>query len=178
MKNNILKIVLGVILILIILLLIFKIDLKEKTFNQVELTNYNTIQNGLFPTYYDTIINVAMEQMKLNGYIVNMEQLSDATKGKFDGELKAHIRYIDPNFFLFTETLNRREAIEVLCHEVIHMQQYSSGDLVYSNGNVIWKGETIELNSKEYENRPWENDAFDRQTQLSKSVEKILYENK
>jgi hypothetical protein len=178
MKNNILKIVLGVILILLILLLIFKIDLKEKTFNQVELTNYNTIQNGLFPTYYDTIVNVAMEQMKLNGYIVNMGQLSDATKGKFDGELKAHIRYIDPNFFLFTETLNRREAIEVLCHEVIHMQQYSSGDLIYSDGNVTWKGETIELNSKEYENRLWEIDAFDRQKQLSKSVEKILYENK
>lgn len=175
MKNNILKIAVGIILILLIILLIYKVDFKEKSFNQVELNNDNTVQNGLFPTYYDTILNVAMEQMKLSGYVVNMGQLSDATKSKFDGELKAHIRYIDPNFFLFIETLNRREAIEVLCHEVIHMQQYSSGDLVYSNGNVTWKGETIELNSKEYENRSWENDAFNRQKELIKAVENILY---
>jgi hypothetical protein len=177
MKKNILKIVVGIIVILLIVLLIFKLDLKEKTFNQVELNDYNTIENELFPTYYDTILNVAMEQMKLKGHIVIMGQLSDATKGKFDGELKAHVRYIDPNFFLFTDKLNRREAIEVLCHEVIHMQQYSSGDLLYGDGNVTWKGETIELSSKQYENRSWENDAFNRQKQLIKSVEGILYKN-
>jgi hypothetical protein len=57
------------------------------------------------------------------------------------------------------------------------MQQYGSGDLVYSDGNVLWKGETIELNSKEYENRSWENDAFTRQKELIKSVEGVLYTN-
>jgi len=177
MKNNILKIVLGIILLALILLLIYKVDFKEKTFNQVVLSDDNTIQNELFPTYYDTILNVAMEQMKLSGYFVNVIQISDGAKNKFDGDLKAHIRYIHPNFFLFIDNLNRREAIEVLCHEVIHMQQYGSGDLVYSDGNVLWKGETIELNSKEYENRSWENDAFTRQKELIKSVEGVLYTN-
>ncbi len=179
MKNNVLKIVVGIILILLIVFLILKVDLKEKTFNQVELTNNNIIENELFPTYYDTILNVAMEQMKLSDHIVIMGQLSESTKSKFDGDLKAHVRYIDPNFFLFMDKLNRHEAIEVLCHEVIHMQQYSSGDLVYdNNGNVTWKGETIELSSKQYENRSWENDAFNRQKQLIKSVENILYKDK
>ena len=178
MKNNTLKIVLGVILILLILLLIFKIDLKEKTFNQVELNDYNTIENGVFPLFYDTILNVAMEQMKLKGHIVFMRQLSPASKGKFDGDLRAHVRYHDSNFYLFTEEMTRNETIEVLCHEVIHMQQYSSGDLIYDNGDITWKGETLSLTSREYSDRPWENDAFDRQKQLSKLVEKILYENK
>ena len=178
MKKNILKIVVGIIVILLIVFLILKVNLKEKTFNQVELNNYNTIENGVFPTFYDTILNVAMEQMKLNGHIVFMGQLSPAAKGKFDGDLRAHVRYHDSNFYLFTEDMNRAETIEVLCHEVIHMQQYSSGDLIYDNGNITWKGETLSLTSKEYSDRPWENDAFDRQKQLIKSVENVLYKDK
>jgi hypothetical protein len=71
--------------------------------------------------------------------------------------------------------MNRDESIEVLCHEVIHMEQYSSGDLVYDNNFIIWKGDKMELNSKEYMDRPWEKDAFDRQSQLIKSVESVLY---
>jgi hypothetical protein len=107
-----------------------------------------------------------------------VEQISDAAKSQFHGDLKAHIRYYNNGFYLFTGPLSRNQSIEVLCHEVIHMQQYSSGDLIYDNGNITWKGETLELNSKEYENRPWEKDAFSRQTQLIKSVEDVLYKDK
>ena len=74
--------------------------------------------------------------------------------------------------------MDRDESIEVLCHEVIHMQQYSSGDLVYDNNFIIWKGNKMELNSKEYMDRPWEKDAFDRQSQLIRSVESVLYLNR
>jgi hypothetical protein len=175
MKNNIFKIVVGVIVIVLILLLIFKGNVKEKTFNQVELTDYNVIENKLFPTYYDTILSVAMQEMKLSGYIVNVRQLTSAAKRQFNGDLKAHIRYQHSNFYLFIEDMGRSESIEVICHEVIHMQQYSSEDLIYNDNGITWKGETLSLNSQEYMDRPWEKDAFDRQTQLIMSVKKSLY---
>ena len=174
MKNNIVKIVLGVIVLLILLFLIFKSKKEERAFNKVELSNFSTIDNLVFPTYYDTVLSVAMKEMGVGGYVI-VGQLSDVAKSNFDGDLKAHIRYFNSKFYLFTGKMNRDESIEVLCHEVIHMQQYSSGDLVYDNNFIIWKGDKMELNSKEYMDRPWEKDAFDRQSQLIKSVESVLY---
>lgn len=175
MKNIIVKILFGLLLIGLLVLLILKSTAEKKSFNQIELSGHNTIQNETFPTYYDTVLSVAMDQMGLNGYVVTFAELSNGSKSQFDGELKAHVRYYNSNFYLFTQNMTRDNAIEVLCHEVIHMHQYSSGDLIYDDGNVTWKGETLELNSKEYEMRPWENDAFNRQTELIKSVEKVLY---
>jgi hypothetical protein len=177
MKNNIVKIVLGVIVLLILLFLIFKSKREERVFNKVELSNFSTIDNVVFPTYYDTVLSVAMKEMGVGGYVI-VEQLSDVAKSNFDGELKAHIRYFNSKFYLFTGKMSRDESIEVLCHEVIHMQQYSSGDLIYDNNFIIWKGNKMELNSKEYMDRPWEKDAFDRQSQLIRSVESVLYLNK
>lgn len=175
MKNIIVKILFGLLVIGLLVLLILKSTAEERPFNQIELSGYNTIQNGTFPTYYDTVLSVAMDQMGLSGYVVTFGELSDGAKSQFDGDLKAHVRYFNSNFYLFTQNMTRDNTIEVLCHEVIHMQQYTSGDLVYDDGNVTWKGETLELNSKEYEMRPWENDAFNRQSELIKSVERVLY---
>lgn len=174
MKNNIVKIVLGVLVILLLLFLITRLNKEDASFNQVQLSGNNFIHNEMFPTFYDTILSVAMDKMGLYGYNVIFRELSDAARSQFDGELKAHIRQVNNDFYLFTQNLSRREAIEVLSHEVIHMQQYSSGDLLYSNGNVTWRGNEIELNSKEYEQRPWENDAFNRQTQLIGLVNSVL----
>jgi hypothetical protein len=176
MKKNVILIVIGVIVIILITILIIKSS-KDKPFNKVELSDSNIITNvnGQFPSYYDTIVNVAMEQTDLSGYDVYLLPLSDNAKGQFDGELKAHIRYQDNNFYLYTIDLGRSEAIEVLSHEVIHMDQYVSKDLIYSNNTLTWKGNVLELNSIEYTQRPWEKDAFDRQYGLIKLVNEKLY---
>jgi len=42
-------------------------------------------------------------------------------------------------------------------------------------GNIIWKGELISLESLEYENRPWETDAYLKETEISTKVSGILY---
>ncbi len=175
MKSNILKILVGIILVLLVAFIIYKLNPEDESFNKVQLSYNNHIYNEKYDTYYDTVLNVAMDQMGLSGYNVIVLELSDKAKSQFDGELKAHIRYENGEFYLFTQSMGRKQAIEVLCHEVIHIQQYVSKDLIYYNGNVIWKGETIELNSKEYESRPWENDAFARQTELINYVNKVLY---
>lgn len=173
--KNIYKILL-ILLIILLILLIVKIKPSNEPFNRVTLTNDNSIENLVYPSYYDTILNVAMSQMNLSGNIVIIQPLSDNAKSQFDGELKAHIRYFNGKFYLFTINLDRKDAIEVLSHEVIHMDQYTSGNLIYNNNGVTWMGETMDLNSKEYEQRPWENDAFKRQGDLINSIEKILYE--
>ena len=117
-----------------------------------------------------------MDEAGLSGYNVVLRELTNGAKSQFDGELKAHIRYENEDFYLFTQSMDRNEAIEVLSHEVIHMLQYSSGNLSYSNGNVTWMGEVLELSSKEYEQRPWETEAFQKQSQLMGMVKESLWE--
>jgi hypothetical protein len=175
MKKNIIKIVIGVILLVVFVLLISRLKFEDKPFNQVELSVYNKIVNNVCPTYYDTVLSVALEQMGIIGQTIVVNKLTDGAKSNFDGVLKAHVRYHDGIFYLFTEEFNRKESIEVLCHEVIHIQQYTSNFLTFEDGFVIWFDEPIELNSREYEQRPWELDAFNREGDLIKLVENILY---
>lgn len=178
MKNNIVKIVVGVILIIFILFLIFKTGTGNKPFNKIDLVENNFIRNETLPSYYDTILSVAMSESGLVGQNVLISELSSVAKNQFDGDLKAHLRYSNNIFYLFIEPMDRDDAIEVLSHEVIHMLQYSSGNLSYLDGKVTWMGEVLDLNSKEYLDRPWENEAFRKQSQLIEVVRELLWENK
>ena len=178
MKKNIVKIILGLLILAILYFLLFKTNSEERPFNQIQLTENNYIYNEKFPTYYDTILIVAMDEAELSGFNVILRELTDGAKSQFDGELKAHIRYENDDFYIFTGMMDRKEAIEVLSHEVIHMLQYRSGNLSYANGKVTWMGEVLDLDSKEYEQRPWENEAFQQQTKLISLVEGLLYDNK
>jgi hypothetical protein len=175
MKNIIVKIVAGILLLIILYFLIFKTNSEEKPFNQIQLTENNFIYNEKFPTYYDTILMVAMDEAELAGFNVMLRELTDGAKSQFDGDLKAHIRYQNDDFYLFTGKMSKNEAIEVLSHEVIHMLQYRSGNLSYTNGKVTWMGEVLDLNSKEYEQRPWEVEAFQKQSQLMGMVKESLW---
>ena len=175
MKNNIIKITAGIIIILVLLLLISRLRSEDEPFKQIDLPTNNLITNNIHPMYYDTVLLVALDQMGISGQSIVINKLTDGAKNQFDGQLKAHIRYHNGVFYLFADEFSRRESVEVLCHEVIHIQQYTTTNLTYEDGFVIWLGEPIELNTREYEQRPWEDDAFLRQTELIGNVERILY---
>ena len=177
MKNNILKILAGVVFLIILYFLIFKTNSEEKPFNQIQFTGNNHIYNEKLPTYYDTILNAAMSEVGLTGYNVVISELSEEAKKQNDGELLAHVRY-DEEFYIFIKDFSKTEAIDVISHEVIHMLQYRSGNLIYSNGMITWMGEVLDLNSKEYEQRPWEIEAFQQQTKLISLVKGSLYGDK
>jgi len=148
---------------------------KEEYFNQIELPTTNLIINSLDNThYYDTILAVGMDGVGLNGVTVVINDMSDAARKQFDGELKAHIRFYNGVYYLFVGALNKSEAIEVLSHEIIHIQQYQSGELVYENGEVVWQNKVYTL-EEEYERRPWEREAFSKQSIVESIILDKLY---
>ena len=175
MKKNIILIVGVIIFLLLFFVIIGNTQGEDKPFKQIELSYRNAVNNFENPSYYDTILQVGLDNMGIEGVIVNVMKLSDGAKSQFDGELKAHVRYVGENFYLFIDEMEREEAIQVISHEIIHMEQYMSGDLVYNGTNVIWLGQEISSNSKEYEDRPWERDAFKRENELSDNISKILW---
>ena len=150
---------------------------EERYFNQIELPTTNSIVNSLDNIhYYDTILAVGMDGVGLNGVTVVINDMSDAAKKQFDGELKAHIRLFNGVYYIFVGALDRSEAIEVISHEIVHIQQYESGELVYENEKVEWQGDdyTFALED-DYERRPWEREAFSKQSTVESLILNILY---
>lgn len=71
--------------------------------------------------------------------------------------------------------LGARKALETLCHEMVHAEQYHTGRLVaspWSKGD-LWKGQLITNRGTTYaayRNLPWEEEAFARQADLARAV--------
>ena len=61
----------------------------------------------------------------------------------------------------------------IICHEMVHLKQYESGDLKMKDNYkiLIWKGVEYD-NTSEYDNREWEIEAFDMQDKLWKEFKK------
>mgnify|MGYP003293759942 CR=1 FL=1 len=67
----------------------------------------------------------------------------------------------------------------VLCHELIHLQQYDRGDLKINEDftKIYWKGEVFD-NSIQYDQREWEIEAFSKQNKLWRKFKQMKRKQK
>lgn len=71
------------------------------------------------------------------------------------------------NYYLFiSPLLEGDKLIEVLAHEIIHINQYYTKKLISTSTEVCWDGNSIDINELNYLQRPWEKEAFDNQFSL------------
>jgi len=47
--------------------------------------------------------------------------------------------------------------------------------LFYENGEITWNFKKYDLSFLDYDNRPWEKEAFDNEDVLSKKIFEALY---
>jgi outer membrane protein assembly factor BamB len=72
--------------------------------------------------------------------------------------------------------LSVSKALEVLCHELVHAEQYYTGRLAWNGRTQYWNGEASYNRGttyNAYREQPWEQEAFDRQAKLAKKVQEI-----
>ena len=170
-NRNILIIVLVIFLAIITAIVLTS---KEKTFNVIELGKENAVLNRTQKNYLDTIVSVGLNELGISGITVLIDPLNkELTTGEY--EIQAHIIGTQNQFIIFTEMFSREKSIEVMSHELIHLQQYNSGRLVKTNGGVIWEGYHIHsIGDIPYLARPWELEAFVLGENLKKSLNIIL----
>lgn len=168
--------ILGIIIMISALFFyLFNVEQKENYFNRVELSENNLITNNEKKQFYDTILSVGLDESGIKGISVVISELSEGAKAQFSsGELRAHIRFYNGIFYLFIDDFERREAIEVISHEVIHIEQYLTQSLIYNEQGLWWNDQEYDLDNLEYDERPWERDAFTRGGFLGHKIEKIL----
>lgn len=174
------KISISVIVLFVLIIGIILVTKQKSTgqefFNRIELSENNHIVNTLMPSYYDTILSVGLDLAGLESNVIVISPLSDESKASFGGSsLKAHIRYYNGVYYLFIDKLDRLESMLVISHEIIHIKQYSSSDLIYENNVLIWKGEEMDINNIDYGERPWEAEAFFNESKLFSVIYDKLY---
>lgn len=175
MKNTRL-IILGIIVLVLGFLYFYDAQPRnEPPFKSVNLEQENYVINNTMPSFYDTIIHLGLKELGLKGVSVTVERLSDQAKQTFDGELNAHIRYIDGGFYLFIDPLNKKRAITIISHELIHVKQYLDETFKYDDGKITWNGQTYLLDDINYDDRPWETEAFQLESQLASHISEIVY---
>lgn len=83
------------------------------------------------------------------------------------------IIHIDPLVEHFTPFAR----VELICHELVHIEQYKLGWLSYTDDNEFaWFGRPFprQKNHVDYINFPWERDAYRRAPQLARQVRRIM----
>lgn len=78
----------------------------------------------------------------------------------------------DKNYIIAIQTkveLGEDDPLATLAHEMVHVKQYASGELIDTKTHCLWKGEQhIEypVDADEYFFSPWEVEAFGMQVGL------------
>lgn len=171
--KNVIYVMIAIMLVIIIWLISTQ---KESKFNTIKLYNTNQIYSRQVPEYLDTIVNLGLEQLNIKNTIIVIKPISVTAKSNFGfGTLKAYIIGKNGQYIIWIDELGRSESIKVLSHELIHLQQYESKRLIIYNNNAIWMGDTSDVNSIPYNDRPWEIEAFSKQSKLNNTLSDILY---
>jgi hypothetical protein len=173
------NIVIGLVVLIVIGLAIYLLsNQKQQTFKKVTLSRNNIISNKTSKSYLDTLVSQGLDVLGLKGEYVMIRTMDPSLKGALgaDTELRAYIIGERNQYIIYIGDLDRQESLTILSHELIHLQQYTSGRLIRMEDRfMMFDGEVYNVDNIEYKNRPWENEAFKKENDLKLKLENILY---
>ena len=106
--------------------LITKVN-EDKPFNKVTFTESNFVKNKTDMKYLDTLVLAGLHVLEIDKTSVLILPLD--IEGSSDLELKAHIRQVENGYIIFIKNVDRNYALEIISHELVHLQQYNTGKL-------------------------------------------------
>lgn len=68
--------------------------------------------------------------------------------------------------------MNREFYIQTLLHELVHVRQHVRGELKDRGSKRLWKG--VDHSATDYDDQPWEVEAYDLEVKLCKEYLKDL----
>jgi predicted metallopeptidase len=175
-------------LFFILTIYIFNSCSCERNNQQIESVDIykknNNIINHINNNYIESIVIVGLHELKIDSVTVNLYYLPTNLKNIVTNNNifivnALIIKNVEKNYSIFVNdnSINSDKLIKYIAHELIHLDQFNSKRLVvYDNLNVIRFDNklyfTLETN---YENRPWENEAFSKQEELKNRINAVLH---
>lgn len=145
-------------------------------YKRIDMVEQNDIINTTELDYLDTVINVGMNELDMVGVKVLIQPMSDRIRSRFEAsegvELEAYVaEWMDGYTICVARDLGRAHAIDVISHELIHLEQYRSKSLIVGDDTVVlWMGQRYDVLGLAYADRPWERAAFSLQRELASKV--------
>jgi len=182
-KKNLLIILLVVFLIIGALISLVVIQKKRdaRPFNTYDFPSTLVVQNATTYDRADTICLYLAHQIlgldTMELMIVYIPEHINSGEMEFYGMIQ-QIPFGKNQFLILLnkDRVSLTRLKEILSHEFVHMDQYISGDLKLYPGFAIYKGEDVYFGETEYEDRPFEKEAFALQGKFVKKLNKFLYD--
>jgi len=171
--------IIGIILLLVIYLVVTQ---KEKYFDRIELPQTTMVVNKTQLNYLDSIVYVGISELHLTPTVIVLRELTDKNQPTGDIEdlkLMAYIQGKNHQYILNIRKMSRDNSLTVISHELIHLLQREEERFIAVDGKIIFQDieYTIE-NMPDYKQRPWEVEAYSKQSKLRKKIEKVLYQSR
>ena len=165
-----------VVLLILVVLAILQ-NRQDRPFKKVTLSENNLVTNYTRYPYLDTIAYVGLDSMGMCDITLDIKKLSEeAKKNMPEGyDLRGLIYGSGSNYTMWVADAERKEHVTIIAHELIHLRQYYSKQLMYDGFYVYWNRAKYDLKEIEYGMRPWEADAFEQEVILERRIMKTVY---
>jgi len=171
----------GIIVIILAFIFVLTEPDKEQSKPVFEFPTSIEVNNYSGKSYIDTIAMVTlyniMEYDTINLSIHDMPFDMPNEKHDIAGYMTVN-PFQKHTYFLFVDPqCTSISNINLIAHEMVHIQQYESGDLKHmpDNSGVIYRGDTIRSKEVPYDKRPHEIDAFKQELIIAKLLNKMIY---
>ena len=177
MKKRNVFIIIVLFIVLAVISVIFLNRYENKPYKHQTFITTNNVYNVTDLKFVDTITHVTLNKLKIENVNIIIKKMNPKLNAYLgdDLTLEAAIVKGENGYIMYIRSLSHRSAIKYICHELIHLQQYNSNELLPSGYFPIWNGKAYSIKDTPYKDRPWEVDAFAKQDELIADITKILY---
>lgn len=171
------KYILQILFVFFIIFNFVSCDNGKKVKNNFVFSKRNLVFNNTNKENLGRTILAGLDELKIKHVVVLVLKINEPYFNN-DYLVKANIEEINNHFYIIRMSdLSDSETLEVISHELIHLEQYKKDKLVTKDINIIWYGITYtpsEYEAVSYEERPWEHEAYQRQSRLSRRIKNRL----
>lgn len=149
---------------------------EDKPFKKVTLSENNIVTNYTRYPYLDTIAYVGLDSLGMCDMTVDIKRLSEEAKNNVvqGYDLRGLIYGSGTEYTIWVADADRQEHVTIIAHELIHLRQYYSKQLIYDGFYVYWNRAKYDVKEIEYGMRPWEADAFEHEVLLERKIMSAL----
>jgi hypothetical protein len=137
----------------------------------------NHVSNNSMVLNVEKYVRSGLKLLKLNSVTILIKDLPKNFNAALEKgmELEGFVSKYDEGYIIYIiNGLSRKEMINMISHEIVHIEQYETNELMVCSDTIIWKGHDYKnATTISYESLPWEVEAFNNQNKIRKQLSTI-----